>query len=119
MLSTIWDVQGGIGLRFRLKTNGSTTTLIAHSGVLNTEEWTHVAATWDGGSMRLYKNGEVVGNTPRSGTLTSGPVVEISIGNQPAGAQGGLRPFDGVIDEVRIYDRALKQEEIQALARWF
>ena len=119
MLSTIWDVQGGIGLRFRLKTNGSTTTLIAHSGVLNTEEWTQVAATWDGSSMRLYKNGEVVGNTPKGGTLTSGPLVKIAIGNQSADAQGGLRPFDGVIDEVRIYDRALKQEEIQALVHLF
>ena len=46
MLSSI-DTSEGTRLRFRLKTNGLTSTLIASSGTLQTV-WTHAAAVYDG-----------------------------------------------------------------------
>ena len=48
-------------LRFRLKTNGSTTTLVATSGNLSNNVWVHFAAVYDGANMRLYKDGSQVG----------------------------------------------------------
>jgi hypothetical protein len=108
MLSTI--SSGGIKLRFRLRTNGITTTYIASSGNIFPGVWTHVAATWDGSAMRLYKDGILVGNTGKGGSINTNSNVKVAIGNQPDGA--GSRPFDGRIDELAVYNKALTQSEI-------
>ncbi|MEM6795016.1 MAG: PQQ-dependent sugar dehydrogenase [Acidobacteriota bacterium] len=110
MLSTIRS-GGESRLRFRLKAGGSTTTLIADSGALASGVWTHAAAVWDGQDMRLYKDGVLVGSTPKTGAVATDPTVPVAIGDQP---QGG-RPFDGVIDEVRLYSRALSPAELDVL----
>jgi len=102
-------------LRFRLKTDGDTGEIKAGSaGTIELDVWIHVAATWDGSTMRLYKNGVEVGSIAKGGTLGTNPAANVSIGNQPAGA--GDRPFDGLIDEVLICNQALSVAEIAWLA---
>jgi hypothetical protein len=112
MLSTI---QSGADtrLRFRLKTDGVTTTLIASSGNLPEDTWVHVAAVYDASAMLLYLNGNQVGSTGKTGSLTTNAAVPVWVGGNPPNATE--RPWDGVIDEVRIYDRALSAAEIGAL----
>jgi hypothetical protein len=110
MLSTIYK-NGAEKLRFRLKTNGRTTTLTANSGVIRTGEWVHAAAVYDGSRMRLYQNGVEVGATRKTGSVAVGATVPVLIGNNP----GSGRPFDGLIDEMRIYSRALTAREISEL----
>jgi hypothetical protein len=112
MLSTI---QSGTDtrLRFRLETDGVTTTLIASSGNLPEDTWVHVAAVYDGSVMLLYFDGIQVGSTGKTGSLTTNAAVPVWIGGNPPNATE--RPWDGVIDEVRIYDRALSATEIKAL----
>ena len=110
MLSTV--DSGGMKLRFRLKTQGSTSTLIAGSGTLSPGVWTHAAVTYDGTMMRIYKDGGPVGSTPKSGSMDAGNSVQVAIGRNPT----GYGPFDGLIDDVRIFTRALSDAEIQALA---
>jgi hypothetical protein len=74
---------------------------------LNT--WTHVAVTYDGSQVTLYKNGlpeafAVTGSLPsRGNSLFIG-----SDGRDPD------RPFSGLIDEVRVYNRALTTAEVLA-----
>ncbi|MHC4702966.1 MAG: LamG-like jellyroll fold domain-containing protein, partial [Planctomycetota bacterium] len=122
MLSTIGS-GGEIRLRFRLKTEGeSTTTLIAGSGPLVTDEWQHATATWDGSTMRLYLNGEEVGSGDKGGAgVATDPAVSAAIGSQPSDAFAPATPdhvakyFDGLIDDVRLYDAALDQQAIQLL----
>ena len=71
--------------------------------------WTHLAATYDGRTLRMFVNGVLVGAEPMSGALiTSGNV--LSIGGSVV--WGGH--FEGLIDEVRIYNRALAPGEIRA-----
>ena len=73
-------------------------------------EWVHLAATWDGGLMELYVDGEPVAYTFVDTTL---PVSNGSLwigGNDASGNEH----LDGLIDEVRIYDSQLSQLEIQA-----
>ena len=73
---------------------------------LNT--WTHLAATFDGGSLRFYVNGSLVRTVARSGAIqTSSSPLRIG-GNTIWGEY-----FRGLIDEVRIYNRALSATEIQ------
>ena len=75
-----------------------------------TGEWAHYAGTFDGTSIRLYENAILV-NGPSAASY-SGTVDTIKIGQ----AYGGItQAVDGLIDDVRIYDRELSQPEIQSL----
>ncbi len=122
MLSTIAEA-GETRLRFRLKTTEGQTvpTLIASSGVIVTDEWQHVVATWDGTTMRLYLNGEETGSMAKGGdAVATDPSIKAAIGSQPPDAFATdpsrvNKFFDGFIDDVRLYNGALTQDEIQVL----
>lgn len=111
MLSTIASGSDHV-LRFRLRTGGSTTTLIATGTPLPTGTWLHVAATYDGSTMRLWQDGIEVAQVAKTGAIDTDPTMPVAIGNQPARD----RPFDGRIDGVRIFDRGLDVGEMQRLA---
>ena len=71
--------------------------------------WTHIATTYDGANQRLYINGALVATKAQTGS--------IAVGNQPLRIGGNSVSgefFRGVIDEVRIYNRALTAAEITA-----
>jgi hypothetical protein len=112
MLSTIASGSSAV-LRFRLKTDGSTTTLIAGNGALPQDVWVHAAAVYDGSTMELFLDGVSVGSAAKSGSLSTDPSVGVWIGSNPPIASS--KPWDGVIDEVRIYNRALTPGEILLL----
>jgi hypothetical protein len=112
MLSTI-SSAGGTRLRFRLKTGGSTTTLIASNGDLAENQWLHAAAVYDGTTMKLFLDGALVGNTDKTGALSQDPSVPVWIGGNPIEATA--KPWRGRIDDVRIYNRALSADELVAL----
>ena len=66
--------------------------------------WHHVVATWDGAMLRLYLDGALQGETPRTGRSNPNPY-PVMIGNfEYPSCHGGA--FGGMIDEVRIYSRA-------------
>ena len=109
-----WRAGKAVRLRFRLKADGSTSTLIAGSGDLETGAWTHVAAVYDGRTMRLYKDGRAVGSMPKTGAIDVDASVPAWIGDNPPDA--GSRPFLGLMDDVRIYSRALTAGEVADLA---
>lgn len=99
-------------LRFRLKTGGSTTTLIASSGNLALDTWYHAAAAYDGSAMRLYLDGVEVGSVAKSGSLSTDDAVAIFLGANPPNTYAPLR---GALDDVRIYNIALSASEVQAV----
>src|SRR5439155_13688093 len=73
---------------------------------LNT--WTHLAATYDGSNLRMYVNGTLASSRAVTGSINvSNGALRIG-GNSVWGEY-----FNGLIDEVRIYKRALAQSEIQ------
>ncbi len=100
----------GNRLRARLKTDdGVTATLIADTGDVVAGVWTHAALTFDGNWLRIYKDGVLVAETAKVGSLAVNPAVEAWIGDNPSGNKG----FDGIIDEVKIFHRGLSQAEVQ------
>ena len=109
MLSTI-KKSGSIKPRFRLKTNGKTTTLIGKRD-LPVGKWVHVAATYDGSSMRIYLDGTLMGSVKKSGFISTNSSVAVRMGDNPKGG----RAFDGTIDDVRVYSRALSASELANL----
>jgi predicted phosphodiesterase len=76
--------------------------------------WYHVAATYDGRAMRLYVNGErdADASTQQSGPILYAPAAPFVIGRYQDDDRD--YPLDGAIKEVRVYRRALKDEEIAA-----
>ncbi|HKS36226.1 MAG TPA: LamG-like jellyroll fold domain-containing protein, partial [Verrucomicrobiae bacterium] len=84
-------------------------TWIAGSGSIAVGQWTHLAGTYDGTRVRLYVNGVEVASAARTGLISVNDLPVRIGGNSPYGEH-----FDGLIDEVRIYNRALSATEIQS-----
>jgi Concanavalin A-like lectin/glucanases superfamily len=79
------------------------------SALLHLNKWTHVAATSNGSTQRLYANGVQVASRSQTGSA--------SASSNPFRIGGSVirrEYFAGSIDEVRIYNRALTATEIQA-----
>ena len=78
-------------------------------GLVVVNEWQHVAMTLDGEKLKGYLNGEFVGEIDFTGTLNQ-PDIPFIIG---ASRSGTGYFFDGLIDEVRVWDFARTDTEIQ------
>ena len=76
-------------------------------------QWIHLAATWDGATVRYYTNGVPLPDT----SSFTGPIflgtARLGIG---VNSEYGNYRFTGAIDEVRIYNHALSPAEVSALA---
>jgi len=86
-----------------------------HSSI-STGSWYHLALTWGNGpsgTYTVYKNGVSVGTGSYSGLGSFGPYSSMgALYRHDTSDYGGS--FNGLIDEVRIWNRALSPEEIEA-----
>ncbi|MGD8415221.1 MAG: hypothetical protein PVF33_13360, partial [Candidatus Latescibacterota bacterium] len=73
--------------------------------------WMHLAATYDGSTIRLYVNGVEENSATASFSIVANSL-DLGIGAQ----SNGTTPFQGAIDDARVYCRALSATEIEALA---
>ena len=80
---------------------------------LPTGRWVHLAGTFDGTTMRLYMDGQEVGSMERPGKIGHNDR-HIILGNYEV---DHAAHFTGILDEVRLYNRALSPEEIAAHAK--
>lgn len=80
-------------------------------------DWYHIAATYDRTTLKIYING-VLDNSVNTKYTPYQNNFKLVIGRACAGDPCLFRPsspsFNGIIDEVRIYNRALSASEIQA-----
>ena len=77
--------------------------------ILLVNVWSHLASTYDGATLRLYVNGAQVASKPVTGSI--GITTDaLTFGSDPFYGQY----LSGRIDDIRIYNRALSQAEIQA-----
>ena len=90
-----------------VKTNSGGTGAYGTSA-LPTSTWTHLAVTYNGAALTLYVNGNPVSSVARTGSLATS-TNPLQIGGDSLYGQY----FQGTIDEVRIYNRALSQAEIK------
>jgi uncharacterized delta-60 repeat protein len=75
---------------------------------LPTNTWSFVVGTYDGSNIKLYLNGSLVSTTPYSTPINQ------STAPLTIGGDSNWDLWYGYVDEVRVYDRALTQAEIQA-----
>jgi hypothetical protein len=108
---------GVIGLRIALQfaVDASTSASVESSSEIPLGQFSHVAGTWDGSTLRLYINGALdAQNTPGAVPFDStcpfyiGGIYNTNLGN--CNNIGGF--FNGVVDDVSYYSRALADGEI-------
>ncbi len=91
--------------------NGSWYELITSSSVMKTNQWYHVAGTYDGKVLRLYLNGKMIDSLIAGTQLGVSYSTQLAIGNH---SNVYSRHWHGKIDEVRIWNYARTQKEIQS-----
>jgi len=108
-----WALRSGI-LSWAVYT--TTTTWYWHSTGYTPpqSQWTHVVITYDGNNIITYANGEIKETFPYTGTILTNGVVNI-------GCRGGTcnaSYWNGRLDEIRLFNRALSSKEVRDLYAW-
>jgi len=115
------DQGADFGLQFTAATwcrDNSVSPLM--NGLLE-KQWYHAVGVYDRGDIRLYVNGEDRGRTRYSLGSTSGSSGTTPPSTALMGCVGncvgmfGSRGFNGIIDELMVFDRALSGEEVRQL----
>ncbi|MDD3723810.1 MAG: LamG domain-containing protein, partial [Lutibacter sp.] len=116
-------INGSKRLRVEIPDNQSFTAPKATTLSLN--KWTHIAAVFDGSNtiekVKLYINGEKIASTNPSGLGTTIPTssnTKFRMGRAPSNTDiynSTADMFKGEIDEVRVFNKALTDEELQKM----
>ncbi len=90
--------------------SGSWNEINSASGAMSTNKWYHIAGTYDGTTMRSYIDGQQVASSSKNFNIKNAVGVDLYIGDSQ---KNSGRVFDGMIDEVRIWNVARSQEQLQ------
>lgn len=101
------NITGPGQIRFTITAGGVEQTITTRIGTISANKWHHIVGTYNGSQIRLYIDGIFVATAPLTGMLAVAQ--DLQIGNYPA----ANHYFHGLIDEVRIYNRALPIAKIQ------
>ncbi len=88
--------------------NGSTLNLYSNATIA-LGEWTHVAAVVESNQLKLYINGAL------DAQVTRVAAPRVSVDPLTFGWAGFLEPMSGAIDQLKIYNRAVSQNELSEL----
>ncbi|MEO1366231.1 MAG: LamG domain-containing protein, partial [Acidobacteriota bacterium] len=118
-LSTEPEAPANWRFYFNLKTDAGSVSADTDSANLELADWHHLAATYDGAEMKVYVNGVT---KPADWAYQSGDLVissnPVEIGAREHWAVGNstsINGFYGLIDDVRIWNRALLDHEVLEL----
>lgn len=78
------------------------------------DQWTHVAVTWDRATKRVFSDGVEIGSALEPSIAFDGRPIWIGADQDLNDAPKQL--FDGLLSDLRVYDRALSVAEIAQLA---
>ncbi|VVB57863.1 Right handed beta helix region [Candidatus Anstonella stagnisolia] len=105
---------GGSPPSLRLQNSAGTNFFSTSPSNISMNAWSHIVAYKSGTTMGLYVNGVLVNTTAISGTFSNN-AFEFDVGRRSRTDSGCPRYFNGSIDDVRIFNRALSAAEISAL----
>ena len=99
-------------IRVRLRTTDNGGTSDYDGGTISLNQWVHLAFAYDDGTLRIYKNGTEAESYAVTGDMIAS-TLDVVIANVD---DSNNRYWNGLLDDVRIYDRALDTAEIVELA---
>ena len=103
---------GKVFVRFNQATSADTFRVNSTSSYpLSSSAWMHVAATYDGTTIRIYINGLLEGSVAGPAAIATNSL-PLSLGAQ----SDASRFYTGLLDDARVYATALSATEIAALA---
>jgi hypothetical protein len=105
-------IRSSLDLTWADSSNWSYDSFRDHPSGMSSNTWHHIAVTKNGSTVTIYRDNAVVVAKTFGGAITQ-TSNDLYFGIYAAG-QGS--PFSGLIDDVRIYNRALSASEISALA---
>lgn len=112
--SVVWAV-GGIAGQLHVDENvelaGSRTNLYLNI-TYSASDWNQIVLVYNGSSSGFYLNGQLVSNFALPALANSAPSHKLYIGADP---YAGTEFFQGAIDDIRIYNRALSSDDIAEL----
>lgn len=88
--------------------NGTT---ITYNTALNVSQWYNVGATYDGNNIKLYLNGVLVATQAKTGAIAADASL-LTLGRNPFASD---KFFKGKIDEVRVFNTALTDSQLQRM----
>jgi hypothetical protein len=83
---------------------------------VNDGQWHHALGVYDGLRISLYVDGVEDGYIAATGSLTTDPNITVFIGDNNRPGEGP-QAWNGLIDDVRIYNKALTEQEIELIMR--
>ena len=96
--------------RFYVRVGSAWPFAVDTGGEIPTNQWVHLAGTYDGSTIRLYRNGVQTATVAAAGGMANTCTDIMTIGGRNSKNQWY---FPGAIDEVRVYSRVLTPSQIR------
>lgn len=87
---------------------------IGASAVVDCSDWTHVVIVYNGSEVKLYINGQLKSSDTGAGSVFCNQTVYLNFGTYQWGSSCSDW-YKGYLDDVRLYNRAITSEEVNAL----
>ena len=103
------QLQNSTNVEARFRNSAGINFDVLANSILDIGQWQHLAFTYDGSYIRLYKNGIIIDSTAANGTITQ-TTQSFNLGMLDY--QGSAFHLNGRLDEIRLWDVALSPTEI-------
>ena len=120
---SILEMDGPAGWKIGLHTTGNvivwTTYHVQDFGAatpIETGEWSHIAATWDGAEALIYLNGELDAAVAGGGVIDVTGVEGLHLGFRSTSRASW---YEGAVDEAFIFNRVIDEDELKEYVRGF
>jgi hypothetical protein len=98
----------------RLYARGAETLSVDSTDTIPTDQWVHMAVVRQDGIVTFYLNANESGGGENAVDFSSTGVMRIGSNRRPAD-NFTMNPFEGSLDDVRIYDQALSADDVRSL----
>ena len=103
------QLQNSNNVEARFRNSSGTSFDVLATNLLDFNQWQHLAFTYDGSNIYLYKNGVLVSSTPANGVITQ-MSQSFKVGTLDWGVTGFY--MNGSLDEIRLWNITLSQNTI-------
>ena len=111
--TTVWLFHGNSSSDYSFYISNGNIGVETSSTELEPNEWINLVGLYDSNSIKMFVNGNIITSINHNSQMVNNPNSVIHFGKDVRYSSN--RWFNGIIDDVRIYNRALSEEEIQEL----